>query len=204
MGRLGRIESALNDLLNTIENVIIPDGSITAAKIADSAVTSGKINNGSVITDKIADGAITSGKIGNGSVVTDKITDSAITSGKIGNGSVITDKVADGAITGSKIASNTIDAGKLKLTVVDFSGNIPIQTLSGEANWRYWFLVSTLNTTNAILLSAHITGSSLDVAQFAMRQIQMNETDTRICISHERATSKVTPITMRAVFLLKS
>lgn len=52
---------------------VIPDGSITTAKLADSAVTSVKLASNAVTTGKINSGAVTTAKLDTGSVTNTKI-----------------------------------------------------------------------------------------------------------------------------------
>lgn len=76
-----------------------PDGSVTTAKIANSAVTEAKIANNAVTSNKIASGAVTAGKIANGGVDSlNRIASSIRTSagGKEANRLAVTD--ANGAV----------------------------------------------------------------------------------------------------------
>ncbi|MDR1974843.1 MAG: pyocin knob domain-containing protein [Bacteroidales bacterium] len=63
--------------------VVIDDGSITSAKIANGNVTTAKIANNAVTTEKIADGNITTTKIADNAITTAKISDSNITYAKL-------------------------------------------------------------------------------------------------------------------------
>ena len=62
---------------------VIPDGSITTAKLADGAVTSAKINSYAVTSSKIDGSAVTTGKINGGAVTTAKIADANVTDVKL-------------------------------------------------------------------------------------------------------------------------
>lgn len=83
----------------------IGDGSngITTAKIADSAITTAKIENSTSATT-----GVTTAKIANSAVTTDKIANSTSTTT-----GVTTAKIADSNITTAKIADANITAAKL-------------------------------------------------------------------------------------------
>lgn len=61
---------------------IVPDSSITTAKLNDSSVTTAKVADSNITTAKIADAAVTTAKITDANVTTAKIADSAITAAK--------------------------------------------------------------------------------------------------------------------------
>lgn len=89
-----------------------PDKSVTSDKLADNAVTEGKIGSGAVTvaklganaveTAKIKDGAVTAAKVGSNAVTTVKLADGAITAAKIGANAVTKEKIADGAVSEAK------------------------------------------------------------------------------------------------------
>ena len=81
----------------------IPDGAITAPKIAQNAVTTEKIAEGAVTAEKLAALAVLAQNIANGAVTTQKIAALAITAALI----------ADKTITATKIADKTVGAGQL-------------------------------------------------------------------------------------------
>lgn len=89
-----QLRSKVAALEQAIVEMSIPDGSVTAAKLATNAVTSGKIASSAVTSVKIANGAVTSAKIASGAVHTENIADRAVT----------TDKIIDGAVTNNKLA----------------------------------------------------------------------------------------------------
>ncbi|MGG3557733.1 hypothetical protein ABES23_13915 [Peribacillus frigoritolerans] len=64
------------------------DGAVTEAKIANLAITAGKIDDGAITETKIGSNAVTGAKILNGAVVADKLGTGAVTAGKIGAGAV--------------------------------------------------------------------------------------------------------------------
>ena len=56
-----------------------------------------------VTSDRIAQGAVTRGRIGGSAVSTPKIADDAVTVNKIINGAVVTEKIANDAVTTNKV-----------------------------------------------------------------------------------------------------
>ena len=65
---------------------VIPDNSITSAKLADGAVGANKIADGSISATKIATGAVSTAKIADSNVTTPKIADAAVTLPKLDPG----------------------------------------------------------------------------------------------------------------------
>jgi hypothetical protein len=63
--------------------IIVKDGGVSTAKLADNAVTTAKITNSNVTTAKIADANVTTAKIADSNVTTAKIADSNVTKAKI-------------------------------------------------------------------------------------------------------------------------
>ena len=84
---------------NTGGSLVIPDGSITEAKIAGAAITHPKIRAGNVITAHMANGAVTGDKIANGVITNSKIGNSAVTNAKIANSTISEAKLAPAVLT---------------------------------------------------------------------------------------------------------
>ena len=91
---------------------IVPDSSITTAKLNDSSVTTAKINDAGVTTAKIADSAITTAKIAAGAVITADLADSSVTTAKINDGSVTVAKLSNPQYTGFR---NRIINGDMRI-----------------------------------------------------------------------------------------
>jgi hypothetical protein len=89
----------------------IPDGGITSAKFAASAITA----------TSIAAGAITSGKFGSGAIDAAAIGADAITAAKIANGAIDAATFAAGAIDAAAIANSAIDAATFAAGAIDAS-----------------------------------------------------------------------------------
>ena len=63
--------------------IIVKDGGVSTAKIADDAVTTAKIASSAVTTTEIADNNVTTSKIADSNVTTAKLADSNVTKAKI-------------------------------------------------------------------------------------------------------------------------
>ena len=97
---------------------VLSDGSVTAAMLADGAVTTPKLANGAVTSAQIADGAVTTPKLANGAVTSAKIADGAVTTPKLANGAVTSAKIADGAVGYAQIAERSVTAGKIEAETI--------------------------------------------------------------------------------------
>jgi hypothetical protein len=115
------------DIADTVRKApltVVPDGSITSAKIADSdvqtidiadgAITQGKLAGNSVTNAKILNGAVSEQKIADANVTSSKIADNAISALKLDNLSVSTAKIQDGAVTNSKVQDGAVTSEKIQ------------------------------------------------------------------------------------------
>jgi hypothetical protein len=99
------------------DDMILPDGSIDASKLADNAVTTSKIAANAVVAAKIAAGAVTA----------DKVAANAITA----------DKVAAGAITADKIDVANLQAIKATTGHLTVDGSVKSGAYTaGQAGWK--------------------------------------------------------------------
>jgi len=94
----------------TETNSSIPIGVIEAVNLADSAVTTAKINADAITSAKIADDAIDSEHYTDGSIDTAHIASAQVTADKIGTSAVTTAKINADAVTSAKIADDQIDS----------------------------------------------------------------------------------------------
>lgn len=76
--------------------------------VADSSITTAKLNDSSVTTAKINDSAVTTAKVADANITTAKIADSSITTAKIAAGAVITADLADASVTAAKADTTSV------------------------------------------------------------------------------------------------
>lgn len=113
--------------------ILIPDGAVTAPKIAGNAVTTDKLALNAVSTEKIQDEAVTTAKIKDSAVTTDKIANGAVATGKIADNAVTTDKIDDDSITTGKIVNDAVSYQKLDVDLkkeVNFGISERLKTLN--------------------------------------------------------------------------
>jgi len=131
----------------TIAAAEIPSSSVTTAKLADNAITAAKITSGAVGSAAIGAGAVTADKLAtesvlasafaSGAVTADKIADGAVNSAAIAAGAVTTAKIADGSVTAEKVAQ-----GAISLVGIAEGDGADVYTSSGT-----WVAVSGLSVT---------------------------------------------------------
>lgn len=112
----------LNDLIITAAK--LADGAVTSGKIGSNAVTSAKLADLAVEAAKLADSAVTATKIANLAVGTAAIADAAITSAQIANLAVGNAAIANLAVTNAKINDVTVD----KLTTGTLTASVGISS----------------------------------------------------------------------------
>lgn len=91
---------------------VLSHGSVTAAMLADGAVTTPKLANSAVTTAKIADGAVGSLQIADKAITAEKIADGAVGYAQIASGSITAGKIEAETITNEEIANKTIIANQ--------------------------------------------------------------------------------------------
>jgi hypothetical protein len=95
------------------------DGSIDAAHLASSSVTTVKINADAVTGAKIADNAIDSEHYTDGSIDTAHIADVNVTTAKIAADAITGAKIADDAVDSEHIAAGAVDLEHMSANSVD-------------------------------------------------------------------------------------
>jgi hypothetical protein len=146
---------------------------VTAAKLADGAVTTAKIADGNVTTAKIADLNVTAGKLAGNAVTTAKIADSNVTTEKLADNAVTTAKIADGSVTAAKIGAGQqmTTSNVLNATAAAAAGAVGSYAFRAEISTT-WTLGSTvagatvgsgLSGTWRAMNSAAYTGDYVEV-----------------------------------------
>ena len=136
--------AALKIADESIDSDAFVDGSIDAAHIASSAVTTAKINADAVTGAKIADDAIDS----------EHYTDASIDAAHIASNAVTTAKINADAVTGAKIADDAIDSEHYT------DGSIDNAHLAADS-------VTNAKIADDALDSEHYTDGSIDSAHLA-------------------------------------
>ena len=113
-----------------IASQIFRDGSVTERKLADRAVTGGKLADNAVTARTIAPGevdnnalaeqAVTAGKLAGGTVTAGALANGCVTRGKLAEDAVDTRNLMDGAVTSDKIEEGAVTTERLGDWAVTF------------------------------------------------------------------------------------
>jgi len=137
---------------------MIADSAVTTAKINDAAVTNAKLGADSVNGSKIADNSINSEHYVDGSIDTAHIADSQITTAKIADTAVTTAKITDSNITTAKLASNSVTTVKIT------DSNVTTAKIAADA-------IDGTKIADDSINSEHYVDGSIDTAHIANSQI---------------------------------
>ncbi len=168
-GLIGNVD--LSDLIITAAK--LADGAVTSGKIGSSAVTSAKLADLAVEAAKLADSAVTATKIANLAVGTAAIADAAITSAKIGSLAVGNAAIQNGAITNAKIGDLAVDTAKISDAAITTAkiGNLAVTTAK----------IADANITSAKIADANITTAKIADANITTAKIaDANITNAKI------------------------
>lgn len=97
----------------------IAQNAITDGKIASNAVGSDELQNDSVTASEISDNAVTTAAIAAGSVTSSLISSGAVGADAIGENAVNTEEIAEEAITKSLMANGAVDTEQLRADSVN-------------------------------------------------------------------------------------
>lgn len=166
-GDLNYLIDVTNELDQKIADIIdvgVPDGSITAAKLATDSVTTTKIEDSAVTGAKINDGTITNSKLASDSVNTPQILNEAITSGKIANAQITNEKIANNAVTEAKILDDSVTAAKLDDTGVT-AGTYAKAEVTVDAQGRITTIEAGTIGDETVLWSGSTTSGSVTLSE---------------------------------------
>jgi hypothetical protein len=165
---------------------------VTAAKLADGAVTTAKIADGNVTTAKIADLNVTTGKLADSAVTTNKIADSNVTTGKIADASITAAKL-NGAQSGAApiyAARAWVNFNGTGTVAIRASGNVSSITDNGTGDYTVNFTTAMPDANYSFAINANrsareiglITGAaaapSTSSLRFNAREYSSSESDS--------------------------
>ena len=112
---------------NAVTARTIAPGEVDNNALAEQAVTAGKLAGGAVTAGALANGCVTRGKLAEDAVDTRNLMDGAVTSDKIEEGAVTFYKISPGAVGTESIRDGSVTAKKLA------KGALPPAWASGDA-----------------------------------------------------------------------
>ena len=160
----------------------LEDGTVTTAKLANSAVTRAKINNSAVGTDQLGSGAVTEAKIGNGEVTEAKLstavqnklnTDNDTTYTLTKSGSTITLTGSDGSTTSVTDDAGTGGDGNTTYTLTKSGSTITLNGSDGSTT-----SVSDANTDTNTTYSLSKSGSTITLTGSDGSTSSVSDADT--------------------------
>ena len=170
--------AALKIADESIDSDAFVDGSIDAAHIASSAVTTAKINADAVTGAKIADDALDSEHYTDGSIDAAHLASSSVTTAKINNDAVTNSKIADDALDSEHYTDGSIDTAHLadnQVTLAKLSdgtqggvlyyasGGAPTELSAGTSGY---FLKTQGASANPVWAAVAAGGGKIDQVSF--------------------------------------
>ncbi|MDR1112395.1 MAG: hypothetical protein LBL18_01360 [Bacteroidales bacterium] len=152
---LGVVQGGEDINVDSNGGMVIKSGAVTSSKMANSAVTTDKINSGAVVEEKIANSSVTANKIGNGAVTADKIAQNAVTTDKVNSSAVTADKIAANAATDTIIGNRTLADQAEDATLLPVSAKSLTAWLQGIRN-NLKFIFAKLSLIKPVITSISV------------------------------------------------
>lgn len=156
------LQTSVHGITNTQNLVYTNDSRLTDERTP---------TNGSVTTAKIVNSAVETAKIANENVTTEKLANNAVTNAKMADDSVDTAEIKDGAVTNAKLAGS-IAQSKITNLETDLAGKQAI--VSGVSNTEIGYLdgvtsaIQTQLNSKAALSGAAFTGNVSTTGDFTV------------------------------------
>lgn len=154
--------------LIVVDSSNVTDGSIVGADLADSVISSNKLQTAAVSRVHLADHAVGSSQVEDGSLSGDDLQDSTITGRQIAAGAISAEhlsiaafdgsSIADGSLTGADLADSTITGSKIA------AGSIASTHLSNIA-------ITGAQITDGTITGADIANASIGFNDIGPQQI---------------------------------
>ena len=193
--QLNQGSSNANKAVITGNDGVVTTGQIATGMIANSAVTTDKINAKAVTATKIADSTITSTQLANNAVTTAKITDANVTKAKLASDVQTSLDKADSSVQSVSLASGT-NNGTVKLTVNGTTtDNIAVKGLGSAA---YKNVTNSYSATGTDPVTGTAVASALSgVTATANGAVQTDQTTTnKNKVMSTTSTGQVTASTL--------
>jgi hypothetical protein len=144
---------------NTVTTAKIAASQITTAKIADSQITSAKIADGTIVAADLATDAVTNAKIADNSIDSEHYVDGSIDLVHMSANSVDSNQYVDGSIERVHLAADIIDGTKIANDVLNSehyaAGSIDREHLAAD-------IIDGTKIANDVLNSEHYAAASID------------------------------------------
>lgn len=163
---------------------VLSDGSVTAAMLADGAVTTPKLANSAVTAAKIADGAVGSLQIGVEAIKNGNIQDGQITGSKLADQSIPGSKLNNKTITGTQIADKAITADKIA------DATITGTQIAGGSITNEEILDYTIDASTKMVPSS-VDESCIATAAVGSRQLQVAAVNNSALANTAVTTDKI-------------
>ncbi len=183
----------MSALLDSFE---IPDGSVTAIKVAANAIETTKLVNDAVTALKLAADSVIAAKIAVNAIDGTKIQADVINTGHLVDAAITEVKLADDAVTNAKIAVNAIDATQIQNNAVTTAAIVAdaVTAVKGATD-----AITTTKIQNDAITTAKIAALQVTAAKIAANTITAGQIAAGTITATEIAANTITAAKIAAL-----
>ena len=184
----------------------VPDGSVTAAKIATDTITAAQIAPGAVGTSELADGSVTAAKIATDTITAAQIAPGAVGTSELANLSVTNAIIANGSINSNKVATGaigTLELADLGVTDAKLSTSGATAGTYGSATQSAVVTVNNKGRVTAISQTPISVGGgglleydAVNTGSATTRTVRVTATGAGVTFAHDPTGATLTTITV--------